>query len=78
MLPLEEYRKSRLLSRTLEKYGLDPRRSAMVGDAATDIAAGKEAGVVTVAATYGYGDLDELNASGADRMLSIEEVRECI
>ena len=76
MMPLNEYRKSELLRRALEKYGLDPRRSAMVGDAATDVAAGKEAGVVTVAATYGYGDPDELNASGADRTLSLEEVRE--
>ena len=76
MMPLAEYRKSELLRRALEKYGLDPRKSAMVGDAATDIAAGKEAGVVTVAATYGYGDPNELTASGADRTLSLEEVRE--
>lgn len=76
MLPLREYRKSRLLVRAMEKYRLDPRRSAMVGDAATDIVAGKEANVVTVAATYGYGDKDELNASGADRTLSLEEVGE--
>ena len=75
MMPLDEYRKSQLLRRALEKYALDPRRSAMVGDAATDIVAGKEANVVTVAATYGYGDLDELTASGADRTLSLDEVR---
>lgn len=76
MMPLNEYRKSQLLRRALEKYALDPRRSAMVGDAASDIVAGREANVVTVAATYGYGDLDELTASGPDRMLSLDEVRE--
>ena len=75
LLPLDEYKKSRLLRQALEKYGLDPRRSAMVGDAATDIAAGREAGVVTVAATYGYGTWDELTASGPDRTLSLDEVR---
>lgn len=75
-MPQGKYEKSRLLIRALEKYRLDPRRSAMVGDTATDVAAGKEANVVTVAATYGYGDLEELNASGADRMLSLEEVKE--
>ena len=75
MLPLQEYRKSGLLVQALEKYRLDPRRSAMVGDAATDIAAGKEAGVVTVAATFGYGDPDELNASDPDRILSLEDMR---
>ena len=76
MLPPGPIRKSLLLRQALEKYRLDPRRSAMVGDAATDIAAGKEAGVVTVAATYGYGDREELNGSGADRTLSLEEIRE--
>ena len=76
MMPLRLYRKSELLRRALEKYALDPRRTAMVGDAATDIVAGKEAGVVTVAADYGYGDPDELNASGADRTLSLEDLKE--
>ena len=76
MMPLQFYRKSGLLRRALEKYRLDPRRSAIVGDAATDIVAGKEANIVTVAATYGYGDPDELKASGPDRMLSQDEVRE--
>ena len=75
MLPLQFYRKSELLRQALEKFALDPRKSAMVGDAATDIVAGKEAGVVTVAATYGYGATDELVASGADRMLSLEDLR---
>ena len=76
MLPPGPIRKSLLLRRTLEKYRLDPRRSAMVGDAAADIAAGKEANVVTVAVTYGYGTPEELAASGADWMLSLEEVRD--
>lgn len=76
MMPLDRYKKSELLRQALERHALDPRRTAMVGDAATDIAAGREAGVVTVAADYGYGDPDELAASGADRVLTLKEVRE--
>ena len=76
MLPPEGGRKSLLLIRAMEKYKLDPRRTAMVGDAATDVVAGKEAGIVTVAADFGYGDPDELNASGADRILSLKDMRE--
>jgi len=76
MLPPGPIRKSQLLRQAIEKYRLDPRRSAMVGDAATDIIAGKEAGVVTVAADFGYGDPGELNASGADRRMSLKDMRE--
>ena len=76
MMPSGEGGKPYLIRMALEKYRLDPRRTAMVGDAATDIAAGKEAGVVTVAATFGYGDPDELNASDPDRILSLEDMRE--
>ena len=75
MMPLDRYRKSQLLRQALEKYGLDPRKSAMIGDAATDVVAGREAGVVTVAADYGYGDRNELTASEPDRMLSLDEIR---
>ncbi len=76
MLPPGVTDKAYLIRLALEKYALDPRRSAMVGDTDIDINAGKAAGIVTVAATYGYGTLDELTASGADRMLSLNEVRE--
>lgn len=37
-----------------------PSHVAVVGDSPVDIAAGHAAGAVTVAATYGYGDLDAL------------------
>jgi len=75
MMPPGQTRKSFLLRMALEKYELTPCRSAMVGDAATDIIAGREAGIITVAATYGYGDKDELAASNADRTLSIDDVK---
>ena len=78
MMPPGEDGKPYLIRRTLEKYGLDPRRTAVVGDAATDIAAGRAAGIVTVAATYGYGSREELETSGPDRTLSLDELKEMV
>lgn len=39
----------------LEAVGGDPRHSAMVGDHANDLTAGRGAGVATIFARYGYG-----------------------
>jgi phosphoglycolate phosphatase-like HAD superfamily hydrolase len=41
-----------------------------VGDSPVDIQAGKAAGARTVAATYGYGDLDDLRQAGPDAEIS--------
>jgi len=75
MLPPGETEKACLVRMVLEKYALDPRRTAMVGDTAIDIVAGKAAGVVTVGATYGYGSVEELRSAGADRRLTLDDVR---
>jgi phosphoglycolate phosphatase len=48
------------LLKLMSDHGLFPGDTAMVGDSANDIIAGKGAGVVTVGCTYGYGDLSEL------------------
>jgi phosphoglycolate phosphatase len=50
--------------------GVEPARTLMVGDKPADIQAGKGAGAVTVAVTYGYGDLDSLRAASPDFFLS--------
>ena len=39
---------------------------AMVGDRKFDIIGGKETGIITVGALYGYGSYEELNDAGAD------------
>jgi phosphoglycolate phosphatase len=49
--------------------GVEPARTLMVGDKPADIQAGKGAGAVTVAVTYGYGDLDSLTAASPDFLL---------
>lgn len=43
-----------------EAIGTRPRECVAVGDAAVDILAGRRAGAWTVAATYGYGALEDL------------------
>ena len=66
--------KSYLLRLAIEKYRLDPRRTAIVGDTALDVDAGKAVGITTVGATYGYGSIDELVAAGADRLVSLTDL----
>ena len=45
---------------------MPPRHCVVVGDAAVDILAGREAGMRTVAATYGYGDRTSLTKARPD------------
>jgi len=49
------------VARTL---GVDPSECVVVGDAPVDIEAGNAAGMTTVAATYGYGPPEALQAAG--------------
>ena len=59
------------------KLGVGPQESIMVGDSNYDIAAGKKAGVKTVAVTYGYRERQYL--MDADYMIdSIEELFELL
>jgi phosphoglycolate phosphatase-like HAD superfamily hydrolase len=51
------------------EMGVEPARTLMVGDKPADIQAGKGAGAVTAAVTYGYGELDSLTAASPDFFL---------
>lgn len=51
----------------LEKMGVPPHEAAMVGDSNFDIEAGKDAGVTTIAVTYGYRGKEYL--TGADCLI---------
>jgi len=58
----------------LDRLGVSPPRAAMVGDTVTDIEAGRAAGVVTVAALYGFAG-ESLAGAGADHCIrAVEEV----
>lgn len=50
--------------------GITPARSVFVGDDPRDIQAGREAGLYTVAAAWGYLDGSDPHAWGADKVLS--------
>lgn len=49
-----------VILRGIESLGVDREQCLMVGDAPSDILAGKRAGVKTCAVRYGYGKLEEL------------------
>ena len=49
-----------VILRGIEALGVLPEDCVMVGDSASDIIAGKRAGVKTCAVRYGYGDPEEL------------------
>ena len=50
--------------RLLSDTGVTAAETAIVGDSSNDMIAGRDAGVVTIGCTYGYGEPDEL--TGAD------------
>jgi phosphoglycolate phosphatase len=59
-----------VILRGIEALGVDPKDCLMVGDAPSDIAAGKRAGVKTCATRYGYGKQEELARLEPDYWIS--------
>jgi pyrophosphatase PpaX len=51
--------------------GLDPARCVYVGDSIHDIAAGKAAGMRTIAALWGPADREDLVGAGADELATV-------
>jgi phosphoglycolate phosphatase len=58
----------RILLRTLEAAGGDPKRAVMVGDSGTDIATARAAGIPVVAVDFGYSETP-IQELGADRLI---------
>lgn len=58
--------KAELIAHILVDRNLRPQQVVMIGDRASDIAAGKTNGTHTLGVTYGFGDLKELTAAGSD------------
>ena len=55
----------------LRHLEIQPHEAILVGDTATDIIAGKAAGMAkTVAVTHGLGNLEDLQAAGATHLVS--------
>ena len=49
-----------VLFKSLEVFGVRPEDCLLVGDAPSDMEAGRRAGIRTCAVRYGYGDLEEM------------------
>jgi phosphoglycolate phosphatase len=58
-----------LLRAVLDRFGFSPDRAVMIGDGRTDVEAGKRAGVLTCAVTYGLGNKQELLAAEPDFLI---------
>lgn len=61
--------KGDIIRHALQEFGLDPGRSAMVGDRAQDIRGARDNGLCAVAVTYGFGPRTELTAAGPDHLV---------
>lgn len=55
-----------VIQKSLEVFGVEPEQVLMIGDAATDMAAGRAAGVKICAVRWGYGNHDEMAAFEPD------------
>ncbi len=71
----ESYRKPdpRTLLQICQAMSLPPRQVMLVGDSNTDIFTARNAGVIAVAATWGYRDRDELIAAGPNYLIDRPE-----
>ncbi len=52
------------LLKIAEKFGVSPCECVMIGDSINDVESGQRAAMMTIACSWGYGDITELN--GAD------------
>ncbi len=60
--------KAQMIRRALDGSGVDARRSVMVGDSWGDVAGAHETGVVSIAVTYGDGNVERLLSEGPEHV----------
>lgn len=60
--------KRELVGFILHQRSLDPRRTVMIGDRASDIESGRAHGTCAIGVTYGFGTPDEIAAAKPDRI----------
>ena len=66
ILPGQMFHKAELLKVALKVTGASPDECVMIGDTELDVLAGKEAGMRTIAVSWGYGSAASLQASKPD------------
>lgn len=62
--------KAELIKTALSLLNGDLNSTVMVGDRKFDIVGAKAAGIKTIGVTYGYGDKEELEKTGADKIVA--------
>lgn len=62
-LPGQAMSKAQMIRKLVAQHDLDPRSTVMIGDTELDVLGGREAGVLTLAALYGYGTRASLMAA---------------
>ncbi|MBT8064066.1 MAG: HAD-IA family hydrolase [Gammaproteobacteria bacterium] len=61
--------KSRVIAHALDRFGLKPNVSLMVGDRRQDIAGARENGLAAIGVAYGFGSREELGAENPARIV---------
>jgi len=60
--------KRELVGLILHHRSIDPRRTVMIGDRASDIESGRAYGTLAIGVTYGFGALEEITAAKPDHI----------
>jgi HAD superfamily hydrolase (TIGR01549 family) len=68
--------KDKAILELVKKYSLNPEKTFYVGDAEGDVRAGKDAGVMTIAVTWGFQDEDMLKKARPDYLIhSLSDIK---
>ena len=66
-------KKADVIRYALDSLGIEPEDAVMVGDRKQDVIGAKENGMECIGVLFGYGDREELEAAGADRIVETVE-----
>lgn len=66
-------KKADVIRYALDSLGIEPEDAVMVGDRKHDVIGAKENGMECIGVLFGYGDREELEAVGADRIVETVE-----
>ena len=59
----------------LDSLGIEPEEAVMIGDRKHDVIGAKENGMECIGVLFGYGDREELETAGADKIVdTVEEL----
>lgn len=71
--------KALIIKFALESNGIKPEEAIMIGDRKHDIIGAKENGVHSLGVLYGYGDIEEMKAAGADDIAeNVEQITDIV